>query len=260
MTVVVVGASGWLGSAIVSRLPGALAIYGPDDLDEGLAAAGPDSVVINAAGLARGSAPELQKANVDLVVRLLDVAGWLVQLGSAAEYGLSTPSPVTESTRCEPSSDYGRSKLEATTAASGSGRATVLRLFNTIDSPPQQGSPIADIWSRIQHGVKSGTDIEVLSGGTRRDYVSRAMVADSVVAASRIRPQGVFNVGSGVPVSVHDIASICARLMGSKVAVQDLRQVPATTIFSDPHPWQALSGCQEQLDAQAVARILTNAR
>lgn len=257
MAVVVVGAAGWLGSAISARLPEALAIRREDDLERGLAVAGPDPVIINAAGLARGSVQELRAANVDLLSRLLDAAGWVVQLGSAAEYGLNVASPVAESTPCAPASDYGRSKLEATVRACDSGRATVLRLFNTIDTPPQPGSPIADISSRIQHGVRTGTGIAVLSGGTRRDYVTRAMVTDSVLFAAEHRCPGVFNVGSGIPVSVEDVARIAACRLGSDVPVQDLQEFPATTIFSDPRKWERVSGLRERLDAEAVAALLT---
>lgn len=258
MTVVVVGAAGWLGSAIMARLPEALAIRGPADLGSGLAAAGSEPVIINAAGLARATPAQLWDSNVDLLKRLLDGAGWVVQLGSAAEYGLSVASPVTESSECVPTSDYGRSKLYATQVALDSGRASVLRLFNTIDCPPQPGSPIADIWARIQLGVSSGMDIEVLSAGTCRDYVSRSMVADSVIFAAEHRCQGVFNVGSGVPVSVHDIAVHAAGQLGATVGVKDLGQFPATTIFSDPSVWESVSGLREHLDAEQVARFLTS--
>lgn len=257
VAIVVVGAAGWLGSAITARLPQALAIRRPADLEAGLAAAGAEPVIVNAAGQARGSAEELWAANVDLVSRLLDAAGWMVQLGSAAEYGLGVTSPVPENAPCAPTSDYGRSKLEGTIRARDSGRATVLRLFNTIDAPPQPGSPIADIWSRIRRGVQSETPIEVLSGGTRRDYVTRAMVAESVLFAAQHRCPGVFNVGSGVPARVEDIARLAARRLGSQVPVRDLREFPATTIYSDPQLWATVSGLQEHLDAQAVASLLT---
>lgn len=257
MTVVVVGASGWLGQAILPVLPGAVPVLRSQDLSEVLAAVGPAPIVVNAAGVRAGPAAPMWRGNVDLVAALLEACGWLIQLGSAAEVGLGAASPITESTACEPTTDYGRAKYEATRMALASDRAAVLRVFNVVDSPPQAGSPLADILSRVRRGVETRTPIEVLCGGTARDYVTRGFVAESVRAAVDLRPAGLFNVGGGLPVTVADIATSAVSVLGSRVAVTDLREFPATRIWSDPRAWQEVSGLRQTLDAAAVAKHLT---
>lgn len=256
MTVVVVGARGWLGSAICRHLPDALPVRAAGDLAAVLGRAGPHPVVVNAAGVRTGSLPELQHGNVELVDHLLEAAGWLVQLGSAAEYGLGVSSPVTEATVCAPTTDYGRTKYEATQRALASRKATVLRLFNVADSPPQPGSPLADILGRVLAGVSNGVDVEVLSAGTVRDYVTREFVARSVASAVDGRPAGVFNLASGQPVSVMDLATAAVAILGSTVAVTDLAHFPATQMYGQPDAWEAVSGMRQRLDATAVARLV----
>lgn len=257
MTTVIVGAAGWIGSAIAAYLPDALPVHSPADLEAIVTRVGPGAVIVNAAGRRAGSDAALYADNVSLVEYLLDRAGWLVQLGSAAEYGLQVDSPVTESAACQPTGVYGQSKLLATEKARSSGKATVLRLFNLIDTPPQPGSPIADIWDRIQEGVSKGSRVEVLSGGTTRDYVSREHVAKAVATAVRQRPLGVFNLGSGVPVTVADIASQAVRQLRSDVPVRDLQKFPASRIWADPSAWQRASGIWQRLSAADVAGFLT---
>lgn len=256
MSVVVVGAAGWLGSAICRVLPDAVPVRGAAELDRALAQAGPAPVVVNAAGRKRGTRPELRRGNVDLVADLLNRCDWLVQLGSAAEYGLDAPAPVTEATPCRPTGDYGTTKHEGTRLALTSGRATVLRPFNVVDSPPQPGSPLADILWRIQAGVAEHREVEVLSGQTARDYVSRAFVAAAVARAVTLRPAGVFNLGSGLPVTVADIARETVAALGAQVGVRDLREFPASRIWCDPRAWAEVTGMREHLDARGVAGYL----
>ncbi len=256
MTVVVVGARGWLGSAICRELPDAIPVLAAGELAGVLRRAGPRPVIVNAAGVRTGSLPELRDGNVELVNHLLETAGWLVQLGSAAEYGLGVRSPVTETTACAPTADYGRTKFEATQLALASRNATVLRLFNVADSPPQPGSPLADIRARVLAGVDNGVDVEVLSAGTVRDYVGRDFVARSVAHAVDSRPAGLFNLASGLPVSVLDLATAAVSALGSTVGVRDLAQFPATQMWCRPDAWEAVSGMRERLGAAAVARLL----
>ncbi|HET8930116.1 MAG TPA: NAD-dependent epimerase/dehydratase family protein, partial [Acidimicrobiales bacterium] len=100
-------------------------------------------VVVNCVGATAGDDVTFQELNVDLVARLVHSLGGregtrLIQLGSAAEYGIGEPGrPVVESDRCEPVGAYGRSKLAATNlvleaASRGDIDGTVLRVFNPI--------------------------------------------------------------------------------------------------------------------------------
>jgi len=184
--------------------------------------------------------------------------GHLVQAGSAAEYGLTPGAEwVSAETPYRPKSDYGTTKLAGSMSALKYGDGIVLRPLNVYDSPPQLGSPLADIRERILTGLKNHTDIEVLSAGTMRDYVTREFVASSIEWAVR-NPDtgGAFSVSSGYPVGVGEIAEAAIKLAGSDVGVADLQMFPPTTIAADPAPWGDVSGLWESNSAIDIATAL----
>ena len=265
----VLGATGWIGSAIMRRIPCALPISTGRALNDGLAAAfaaaggelsGP-AVIVNAAGARLGDPADLAPLNAGLAAELAGFARThhvsLVHLGSAAEYGLASDvNWVTEDMPAHPVSDYGKSKLAGSNAVLESGQGCVLRLFNIVDSPPQPGSPLADIHQRILRGVRLGEPVEVLSAEIARDYVSREFVAESVAAAAELRLTGLFNLSSGRAVTVRHIAEATVRKLGSEITVRDLVAVPANSIAADSSRWLAASGLSQSLDAAAIAEFL----
>lgn len=269
MSVVVVGSTGWLGEAISAQLDEPFPIAAHEVLrlgwrrsfeTAGIRRAEVDAIV-NAAGLRAGQPLALSRANVALAEMLADAADelgiHLVHLGSAAEYGLVPGRVVvSETDEPQPQNDYGRSKLAGTKAAMRAQRSCVLRVFNAVDSPPQAGSPIADIWGRIERGIAAQESIEVLSGGTVRDYVSRSFIAASVTMAIRTSTTGLFNVCSGTGVSVADLATAVVLLSGSTSAVEDLEVFPASAIVGNPEAWFEAAGLRETLDARSLAGLL----
>jgi len=188
--------------------------------------------------------------------------GHLVQVGSAAEYGLAPGAEwVSAETPCNPTSDYGITKLGGSPSALEHGHGIVLRPLNVYDSPPQAGSPLADIQQRILTGVREGKSVEVLSAGKRRDYVSREFVAASIEWAAR-HPDvcGAFSVSSGDAVGVGEIAEAVIGLMKSDVEVTDLQVFPPTTIAADPQPWANVSGLRERNTTMDIAVALVPRR
>lgn len=269
-TVAVVGASGWIGKSVMQRLPGARPVSTRDVLSRGAEAVlgevigsnGLESlVVVNTAGLKSGSREDMQRVNVDLVAELCAVAatggGRVVHLGSAAEYGLD-PSVewVDATTPCQPVSDYGQTKYEGTLAALAVDGAAVLRLFNIASNPPQSGSPLEDICRRVSSAVSEGTAVELLSPDTRRDYVTRGFVTDSIEWAVNNPCQGIFNIASGTPVRLGDLAAELVALHGSRNPIVDLEAFAPTSIAADPQPWESASGLREHVDAHVLADLL----
>lgn len=267
-THIIIGAGGWLGSAIASRLPGAILLPAASVLDGhgttvlAAAAAGTvDPVVLNAAG-ATSDPAVMPRFNAELPERLADFCQRrglrLVHLGSAAEYG--TPSPdgrlFAEGDACAPTSDYGMTKLAGSLAVLGWERGTVLRIFNVVSRSPKPGSPLADIRRRIRLGLWQEQPVEVLSAETRRDTVSLDFVVDSASWALEHDAPGLFNVCSGAAPAVGDIVQAALVAAGSELPVVDLAAVPATTIGGDPALWTVTSGLREQLSARRLAAIL----
>ncbi len=269
-TTVVVGASGWIGQAVIARIDGAIAVPARDVLELGAhsafktATAGQDSglTIVNAAGLKSGSYTDLARANAELVSDLVSVTrdqgGRLIQLGSAAEYGLDPSAEwVDDSTPCQPSSDYGKTKFAGTEAAIASGLAVVLRPFNIASNPPQSGSPLEDMVARVRAGVAAGRPVELLSPNTRRDYVTLEFVVDCITWAVEYPCSGVFNLATGIPIRIGDFAEELVSLMGSESPIVDLGTFPPTTISADPAPWRELTGLSSNLDARGLAALVS---
>jgi nucleoside-diphosphate-sugar epimerase len=182
----------------------------------------------------------------------------LVHVGSAAEYGVpADPRPLSEESVCSPTSDYGVTKLSGTQAVlDAMPTATVLRPFNVVDADLPHGSPMSDIGDRISRAITSQTPVEVLAASTIRDYVSRQFVIESISAAARLRPAGVFNVCSGVGVSTGDIARMVLddRQMPNAITSSDDSQ--SSTIIGDPTRWRALTGLAEALGCRGIVETL----
>jgi NDP-hexose 4-ketoreductase len=249
--IILIGASGWLGRKIdASHGPGLQAVAADAVLDEDRAPsrilAGSD-LIINAAGAKGADTPTLNRYNirlVELLVQAVDASGGhLVQLGSAAEYGLHQPGGVCrEDAACLPNSPYGATKLAASLIAGGSGQATVLRVFNVLAVPPQPQSPLADVADRIAASAASGAPVELLSASTERDWVPANFLLDSIEFAAEHRPAGIFNVCSGRAVSMREAAERALTRLQAPNGVHDLKQFPPSVVVGSPEAWTDLSG------------------
>lgn len=268
--VVVVGASGWIGRSVMARMPEAVAVSAREVLAEGAGATIGRTTpgrhldgltIVNVAGAKSASLEELELVNTSLVTELIAVAGehhgHLVQLGSAAEYGLDPSAEwVDEDTKCQPSSDYGKTKYAGTVAALDSGLAMVLRPFNIAANPPQAGSPLEDMVARTTAGISRNGPVELLSPDTRRDYVTLDFVVDCIEWAVAHERTGIYNLATGIPIRIGDFAEELVALLGASSPIVDLGTFPPTTISADPAPWRDLTGLASSLDARGLARLL----
>lgn len=232
MRILVTGASGRVGGAIADHLQRAAgldvsragrradssAAEFTFDLNDrpavlqALARARPD-VVIHAAGRRRGTSAELAAENVEATTSLVramseaapDAA--LVFLGSAAQYGPAPERrPWRESQACAPSTEYGRTKLEAENAAalaartSGS-RFTSLRVFNLVGPPPGGDDVLSDFLRKAAAALAGAPPWWVRTAplGAVRDFVG---LDDLLECVERTLARGVWgetiNVCTGV--------------------------------------------------------------
>lgn len=253
-----IGAGGWLGQSIGRALPRSLGLLSVEELAGHPLSS--DDVIINAAGSKDPSI--MQASNADLVSRLIDLArpaaARIVHLGSAAEYGIPADGrPLVETDGTEqPTSEYGRTKLAATRLLRQYPHACVLRVFNIVANPPQPGSPLEDVLGKALTALSAGRPPELWAAETYRDWVTRDFVTESVVAAAQLRPVGVFNVCSGIPVSMGDLVRALLDRQGSSLQVIDLKRVPASRVVGHPSAWQGVSGLRERLTAEAIAELL----
>lgn len=263
--VVVLGAGGWLGRAILRALLAQEAGTGLGRSQlEGKTAAQlrtllePDGhlVVVNAVGRLRGSEDELIEPNVEFpgrLVRALDGTGaHLVHLGSAAEYGDHGEEPISERAVLRPRTPYGRFKAEASMKVLDRTEWCVLRPFNVVDASMVPENPVAV----IRDAIRSARSIELPAQHARRDHVSRTFVASSVVAAARSRVEGAFNLCSGVALDYGTIAMAIGARLGKQPALVDLHRPGIPVVVGDPSVWAGTSGLSEAMDAEAVADLV----
>jgi UDP-glucose 4-epimerase len=151
-----------------------------------------------------------------------------VYASSAAVYGDAPALPLTETTETRPLSAYGADKLACELhAAVGSHVHAIptvgLRFFNVFGPRQDPKSPYSGVISIFCDRLVRDAAVEIYGDGLQtRDFVYVDDVVGALLSAMRLRAQGpaVFNVCSGVPVSVLDLARTIAELAGRQPEIR----------------------------------------
>ena len=149
------------------------------------------------------------------LVRCLDRSRikWVTLASSMAVYAdCPSPMPVSESYATEPLSPYGVSKLAAERVCRQMlGNAgiplTVLRFFNTF-GPGQTYTPYVGVITIFVTKLLRGEAPPIFGDGAQqRDFVHVGDITDGVLS-SLGRAEGTFNLGSGTPRTLNDLAAL----------------------------------------------------
>jgi UDP-glucose 4-epimerase len=138
----------------------------------------------------------------------------LVHAGSGAEYG--SGSALTEDAPLRPTTGLGVAKAEATTFIRERARslgldAVVLRLFTPYGPWDHAGRLVMHSALR----AREGADIQITDGRQQRDFVYIDDVVEAFILAARLGAAGsVFNVSSGSPKTVREVAELVLELTG----------------------------------------------
>ena len=234
--------------SLAERWLGIDLLAGDNKLERELRAASP-RFVVNCVGATGGTTAELMRINVLTTAALLEaiarsgIAGRLMHLGSAAEYGPGPiDQPVSETACPRPVSPYGIAKLSATqlvTAAANAGAdAVVLRVFNALGPAMPPGSLPSTALSRLTDAVAtSAPRIEMGPLGAVRDFVDGRDIAAAVVAACRAPRLAapIINVGSGTGHTARELVRALAERLGFAGEIGEA--APGSPRSSDV-PWQ----------------------
>jgi UDP-glucose 4-epimerase len=149
------------------------------------------------------------------LVRTLDRSRikWFTLASSMAVYAdCPSPMPIPEGYTTEPLSPYGVGKLAAERVCrqmlgAAGVPLTVLRFFNTF-GPGQAYTPYVGVITIFVTRLLRGEAPQIFGdGGQQRDFVHVDDITDGVLASFG-RAEGAFNLGSGKPRTLNDLASL----------------------------------------------------
>jgi UDP-glucose 4-epimerase len=208
---------GWLGGAQVAAdlctaplgplVEGADAVVHLAAPDEVAAAADPDAAVADTVCAARRLALAAAAAGVRR----------LVYVSTVHVYGaaLAPGAVVDEATVPEPRHPYGIAHLAGEhTAASAFGDLVVLRLANAVGAPAH---PDVTRWTLVandlcRQAATTGRLVLRTHGMQWRDFITVADACRVITAAAdpAVLPPGTYNVASGRPLTIRDVAALVA--------------------------------------------------
>ena len=137
---------------------------------------------------------------------------------SASVYGDPMRVPIPETHPLSPKSPYATSKAAAelyikTYSNLYGFRYVILRLFN-VYGPRQSRSYSGVVAEFIRRALRGEPPVIHGDGEQTRDFVYVSDVVKAMVAALKTKVSGVYNVGSGTPTRIVDLAYAVLRVVG----------------------------------------------
>ncbi len=149
-----------------------------------------------------------------------------VQASTCAVYGNEADLPCRETAAPAPSSPYAAAKLAAEAYAQtytqcfGLSTAS-LRFFNVFGPRQDPSSPYSGVLSLFLSKALAGQPLTVYGDGEQtRDFIAAQDVARAIGIALDARPESlIFNVASGVSISLNEALRAIQDLIGAKILV-----------------------------------------
>ncbi len=198
-----------------------------------------------------------------------------LHISSRHEYGVPTRLPVGEDTPISPQSDYGQMKANASRqvielAHQHHLTAVILRLSNVFGWPDEAISPHFSSASAINSMIYTaslGQDLQVFRPGDQfRDYLYLTDFQELIARVLEGTVSGAvdfFNVGSGIGISMKNMATIIAEQAGVRVQMCDwpaeAKMLETGSYVSDISHAHRTYGWQPKLKFKEVMPLLLHA-
>jgi len=139
----------------------------------------------------------------------------IIFASSSAVYGIPKVIPTPESYPPSPINHYGITKLAGELIVKKHcGQYIIFRIFNVYGPECQRSYVIPDIIRKI---LKGGNKVFLSgTGEEKRDFIYIDDAIDAFLMVVRNDISGTFNLGTGTPTKIKDLAKIIAKLMGIK--------------------------------------------
>ena len=234
MKIVVTGASGFIGSALI------IAVKQSDHDCIGFSRSSNDGVVkissysdipladvlihtaeISDQALANILGQKYEKEASALLSTLINKKyGKVLYLSSGAVYGDSNEKPHKESGQILPVGFYGRVKAVSEQIVLDNA-GTVIRLANTIGFGMAKENVLSDIISQL--GIPG--PIQIRQAAPIRDFVWKEDVVEGISKLVESNQAGIFDIGSGIGISIGQLAKKAIGILGRRnkrvVSMQD---------------------------------------
>ena len=133
----------------------------------------------------------------------------MIYCSSSVVYGDRGIEPYRENGETYPVDVYSKAKIENENRVLNSG-GVVVRLSNVIGTGMAANNVLSDILNQLPNS----SPLIVRNGKPIRDFVWLENAVQALVLLIRESVSGVFNVGTGVATSIHDLADMALKITG----------------------------------------------
>jgi dTDP-6-deoxy-L-talose 4-dehydrogenase (NAD+) len=150
-------------------------------------------------------------------------AGQILGLGTCIEYQISDAPLSEEGTTVAPSSLYARCKNDLRLACEREAAVHGFRFcWARVFYPYGPGEHPSRLCSAIIQKLADGETVTLKTPGSTKDYIYIDDVADALLTVLEKNFSGVINIGTGIGLSVREIARSIATMMSSSERIKEL--------------------------------------
>ncbi len=215
-----------------------------------------------------------RRINIDGLQRVLDgaiasgVSRFIFISSGGAIYG-ETPEAADERTEPRPENPYGRHKLEGEAIVAAAALSGVSLRLSNVYGPRQRSDAEGGVASIFTERLAAGLPLRIFGdGGQQRDFVHVADVVSAIMLAlDDPSMNGVWNVGTGEPTSVNDLAALMIEAFAEHAMIErlpargeirrsclDITKLRATGRWAPQHTLAASAGEMARAAVRAFVR------